>query len=298
MIKRTLVTGSTGFIGSHLIHRLISEGWEVHALLRSSSNKEKLLPFVNSIIIHLYGGCISNLNQIFQKIKPDVVFHLASVFLSQHTSMDIDKLIASNVLFPTQLLDAMVSTGCNRIVNTGTSWQHAEQKDHCPVNLYAASKQAFEEILNYYVNAYPLKACSLHLFDTYGPNDPRPKLINLLNRNRLSGEKLAMSPGEQLIDLVYIDDVVEAFLVAENYLEQQAHPHEVYSVSSGALLRLKDLVAAYEKITESQLNIDWGGLPYRPMEVMTPWRSGRKVPGWNPKVNLVEGLGKICQVQS
>ena len=74
----------------------------------------------------------------------------------------------------------MINAGCYRMVNTGTSWQHYENSDHRPSNLYAATKQAFEEILNFYATAYPLRVCSLHLSDTYGPNDIRPKLFGFL----------------------------------------------------------------------------------------------------------------------
>jgi nucleoside-diphosphate-sugar epimerase len=291
--KSALITGATGFIGNYLAKRLVSDGWDVHAVLRSSSDIRCLQPIIDGIVIHRHDGSTANLCDILALSKPKVVFHLASLFLSQHSTEDIERLIKSNILFSTQLAEAMVNARCFRLINTGTSWQHSEIEDHCPVNLYAATKQAFEEILIFYTTSYPLKACSLHLFDTYGPNDHRPKLFKLLKRAAVSGERLEMSPGEQLIDLVYIDDVIDAFLAAEQSLDKQIIPHKIYSVSSGAPVRLRDLISIFERTTNLQLNIVWGGRPYRNREVMKPWCTGDLVPGWTAKVTLEEGIRRL-----
>ena len=126
-----------------------------------------------------------------------------------------------------------------------------------------------------------MKVIALKLFDTYGPNDPRPKLFRLLKTVSERQEPLAMSPGEQLIDLVYIDDVVKAYLIAAERLQAGlAYDHESYAVSSGRPISLKELVRTYEQVTGKKLPIQWGGRPYRPREVMVPWNRGEKLPGW------------------
>ena len=71
----------------------------------------------------------------------------------------------------------MKEVGVKILVNTGTSWQHYENKDYSPVNLYAATKQSFEAILQYYVEVASLKAITLKLFETYGLDDPRPNFF-------------------------------------------------------------------------------------------------------------------------
>jgi hypothetical protein len=144
-------------------------------------------------------------------------------------------------------------------------------KFSCPVNLYAATKQAFEDILSYYVDAHGLKVMTLALFDTYGPGDPRQKLVSLLWKTALSGQELAMSPGEQLIDIVYIDDVLDAFVVAADLLMEQSEGHLRYGISSGQPIRLIDLAKIFEEASGLTLPISWGGRPYRPREVMKPW---------------------------
>lgn len=289
--RRALVTGATGFVGSHLARRLVQDGWELAIIVRPGSDQAILEDLFGRIAVHEHDGSTEGMIVILRETKPDIVFHVASLFLSQHLPQNIEELIRSNVLFGTQLLEAMTESGVHRFINTGTSWQHFESKEYSPVNLYAATKQAFETMLQYYLETSPLHAITLKLFDTYGPHDPRPKLFHLLRNTAMSGELLAMSPGEQLIDLVHVDDVVHAFLLAADRLFSGiGAEHESYAVSSGAPIRLRDLVALYEKVTGATVPVTWGGRPYRQREIMVPWSTGGRLPNWTPKINLAEGI--------
>lgn len=288
--RRALVTGGTGFIGSNLVRRLAIEGWDVHVLVRANSNVHILRADAGRLSCHEHDGSAQHMNELMQRVKPDTVFHLASLFLAQHTSDDLEPLVTSNVLFSTQLVDAMATTGVEHLVNTGTSWQHYLDADNRPVNLYAATKQAFESILAYYADSFGLKVMTLALFDTYGPNDPRAKLIALLWKTALAQRPLAMSPGRQLIDLVHVDDVVSAFVQAADLLHVQTVAHARYGISSGRPMQLVDLVALFEAATGHTLPITWGERPYRPREVMVPWTSFEALPGWSPRIALETGI--------
>lgn len=292
--KIALVTGATGFIGSHLARRLIDDGWEVHLIVRPESNLSLLQNVLDKATLHQHDGSTGDMIAIVKTVMPTVVFHLASLFLSQHVIKDVEPLIRSNVLFATQLVEAMVASGVYQIINTSTSWQHFENKDYSPVCLYAATKQAFESILMFYVEATPLKAINLKLFDTYGPGDPRPKLFTLLRKVTEVQKPLLMSPGEQLIDLVYVDDVVNAFILATDcLLVGKAAKWQEYAVTSGGSIKLKELVEIYGHVTGKAPSVEWGGRPYRPREVMVPWTTRRCLPGWKPKISLREGIKKI-----
>lgn len=288
-----LVTGATGFVGSHLVRRLVRDGWQVHIVIRPASVLPQDPEFMR-ISAHVHDGTTDGMIHIVGESKPDVVFHLSSLFLAQHRSRDVESLITSNILFSTQLLEAMSAQGICSLVNTGTSWQHYNNEDYNPVCLYAATKQAFEDILAYYTETTPLRAVTLQLYDTYGPNDPRPKLFHLLAKVAKGGETLAMSPGEQLIDLVYIDDVIDAYLCAARQVARMKNGHQVYAVSSGSPLKLKELVTLYEQIIGTSLPIEWGKRPYREREVMLPWNRGKVLEGWTPTISLAEGIRRIA----
>ncbi len=295
--KVALVTGGTGFVGSNLCRSLVRNGWRVHIIAHCTG--ATLLDDIKSqIVVHVHDASTACMSSIMATVMPDTVFHLASLFLSEHTAQDIDRLIISNVLFGNQLLEAMATHGVYRIVNTGTSWQHYGNEAYSPVNLYAATKQAFEDVMRYYVEAKGIKAITLKLFDTYGPNDPRPKLFHLLEKLAHEGKSLPMSPGEQIIDLVHVTDVVAAFEIASDRLAHGlVEGHEVYAVSSGNPMTLKEVVELFGRVFGRKLAIEWGGRAYRAREVMSLWDKGKCLPGWSQTYSLETGINELLTVK-
>ncbi|WP_027091816.1 NAD-dependent epimerase/dehydratase family protein [Cohnella thermotolerans] len=293
-MRTAIMTGASGYIGSHLAKELIRQGWSVHAIVRPLSAIDALNGS-DGLTIHVHDGTTDGMIDIMKQAEDaSVVIHLASFFRAEHCTSEVEPLIQSNVLFAAQLVEAMCAVGIRNLINTGTSWQHYRDEAYNPVCLYAATKQAFEAILKYYVEARSLSVINLKLFDTYGPNDPRPKLFTLLRRAAASGLPLAMSPGEQLLDLVYIDDVVEAYLVAIEFMLGKMQPLlEDYAVTSGQHLSLQEIAAIYSKVTGVELPIQWGGRAYRDREVMVPWTKGQVLPGWVPRVDLETGIRRM-----
>ncbi len=164
-----LITGGSGFIGSALVRRLIAEGWRVHLLLRPQSDPARIDGI--DVATHTHNGTTESLVAMVGAIRPGTVFHLSSLFLAQHEVRDVTPLLRDNVLFGAQLVEAMSRNGATRLVNTGTFWQHFENAGYNPVCLYAATKEAFEALLAYYVETAGVKAVTLKLSDTYGPGD-------------------------------------------------------------------------------------------------------------------------------
>jgi nucleoside-diphosphate-sugar epimerase len=291
--KRVLVTGSTGYIGSKLTTQLVLSGYDTHIIIRPQSDLTPLINILSNLTVHCYNGTTENMIEILHKAKPDIVFHLASSVIVNHSLDEIESLIRSNILFGCQLVEAMVKNGCYDLINTGTSWQHFEQSDYNPVNLYAATKEAFEAILTFYTETSSLNVTTLKLFDTYGPNDTRSKIIPLLQKAFKEQKELAMSKGEQLIDLVYIDDVVNAYLIAaERHFKGQSRKKEVFAISSENPIPLKEIVRTFEELMGKTLPINWGKRPYRNREVMIPWNQGVRLPNWHPKFGLKAGMSK------
>lgn len=275
---KLVITGANGFIGKHLCKRLQSEGWNFSCLLRPESPRTFFVE--NNIPTIEIDTASTSLAERLKQENATGVVHLASHFVAEHKESDLIPLVLSNVLFGTQLLDAAVNLGIKWFLNTGTFWQHYNGSDYDPVNLYAATKQALEDIGSYYANAHGLRFCTLKLCDTYGPNDTRNKIFNLWDKIARSGETLDMSPGDQLIDIVHVDRVIDSYvrliaaLDAEKIEEENC---ESYYVSSNQKLSLKELAAEYERTNRVKLNINWGGRNYRRREVMAPSCAGRRI---------------------
>jgi nucleoside-diphosphate-sugar epimerase len=289
-----VITGATGFVGSNLTKYLIDKNeFEIHLIIRSNSNLENIDSFKELVNIFTYDGELNKLLLFFKKINPDTVFHLASNFIAEHESSDIDTLIDSNITFGLHILEAMKVSNTKKLINTGTSWQHYKNEGYNPVCLYAATKQAFESLIEYYSQAESFKVITLKLFDTYGENDKRLKLINLLNKYADDGTILKMSPGEQILNLVHVDDVCNAFYIAsKNIVDKHYVGANNYTVSNPESYKLKDLILLFENVSGKKIKVIWGGRPYRNREVMRLWDKGQKLPNWNASISLKKGLKK------
>ncbi|AJP74786.1 NAD-dependent epimerase/dehydratase family protein [Sphingomonas hengshuiensis] len=295
MTRRALVTGITGFIGGALSKRLLAEGWRVDAIVRPQSNTD-CLPFARDVNFHIVEDG-QDLTPVFAESRPDSVFHLASLYLAEHRPDQIGALVQSNILFPTLLAEAMAATGSRCLINTGTAWQNFQGKDYHPVNLYSATKQATEDLLLYYASARDLSVVTLRLFDTYGRGDKRRKLLQILIDSAKSGDPIDMSPGEQIVDMTHIDDVVDAFLLAaEHQLAQQRTLSETYYVSNERQ-SVRALASLVSETLGRPIEANFGGRPYRAREVMHPFspQSEDLVPGWCAKRRLSDQILRLSQ---
>jgi nucleoside-diphosphate-sugar epimerase len=278
--RRALVTGATGFVGGHLVRRLVDDGWLVDALVRSPDTD---LPA--AVVTHPIPSPIDELIALVGEIAPSVCFHLATAFRGVHVPADIQPMVDANVGFGVALAEAVSQAGNCVFVNTGTVWQHYEARPYSPVSLYAALKQSFTDALKFYEEVAGLPVVTLELTDTYGPGDPRPKLLPILARAAREGTALQMTDGTQLIDLLHVDDAVSALLATA-----AGAPGTTFGASGGETLTLRELVAKFEAVSGLSVTAEWGVRPSRPREMLTPWMVSGPPPGWAPQVSLEEGI--------
>jgi nucleoside-diphosphate-sugar epimerase len=289
--ERALITGVTGFVGGRLARRLSQDGWDVHGIVRRQPGDEVVRALSPFCVAHHHDGSMDSLSAIVALVRPTVVFHLATRFVSEHRTSDVVPLIHDNIQFGTQLLEAMRGADVRRLVNAGSAWQHFGNAEYSPVSLYAATKKAFADVLEYFVQAAGVRAVTLELTDTYGPADARRKLIPIMYEAERLKRELSMVSGDLPLNFLHVDDAVNALVVAASRLtSNQAKGHEVYAVRSDEPVTLKELFATWEKSRGSHLAARWGERPYRAREVLEHWTQGVPLPGWEAKVTLAEGL--------
>lgn len=268
---RILVTGAAGFVGQHLLPYLEKQGHEVYALVRPSTDGSKV--YTNHL--YVFEDDIEHLASYLLENHVDGIIHLASLYIAEHKPADIKNIVTSNVYLGTAVMEAAVKAGVKWFLNTETIWQNYNVEPYsdtyCPVNLYAASKQAFMDMAKYYTEVSDIRFCTLKLCDTYGANDTRRKIFALFEQIAKTGECLKMSPGEQKLDIVHIDNVVRDFEALAEKLDNGEQLREEYVVSSGRQKSLKEIAKQYEINHQVTLNIEWGGRPYRKREVMVPY---------------------------
>lgn len=282
-----VMTGATAYIGKKLLKRLNAEGHKVYALVRESSDISEIEEDAEEVVrctpyLELYG--------IMKRIRPEAYINLAGYYCGSHTPEKIQLLYDSNFLLPTYVADAVIAAGGKYIIHTSSVQQCYNGEAFNPLNLYAATKQSFENVLQYYVSVQAVCGVVLQLFDTYGADDTRNKIFNLVRQMR-EGEKLAMSPGEQKMYFCYIDDVADAYVRALELVQQEESGfYSKYAVRGEKPIRLKDFLQEYIRYTGRNLTLQWGEREYMAKEIMDPTGYGIPVPGWNPRISYIEGI--------
>lgn len=283
-----LLTGATGFLGSHLLDGLLANGFAVVVLKRSGSSTARIAD-------HLTRVSVYDLNRVpleaaFERTPIDAVIHAATCYgrKGEHVS----DVIAANVVLGTQLLQAAAEFRVPMFINTGT---FSAKGDEVPDALayYVLTKRLFSEIGAQLAAASGIAFVELMLEHVYGPGDDEtkfvPTLINTLVEDRPA---IALTRGEQRRDFVYVDDVVAAYL---HVLERRAElrgPARRFEVGSGEAVALADFARLAREVAGSGTKLDLGALPYREGEAMhsvADLGPLRRL-GWAPKVGLREGL--------
>lgn len=292
-MTRALISGITGHVGQELAGQLLAAGVEVHGITRGTGPVARIAR--GDVHLHSIDGRTETLISLFEATRPDIVFHLAALARREHFSTDITPFIDANILLGTQLLEASRVAGCRRFVAAGSYLQHDEQGAYRPFNLYASTKNAFEDILAYYVDAFGFATAILTLCNVYSEFDPRPTLLTDIAAASVD-RPLRLHAGEAWVDLVHVEDVAAAFIRTIDLFDAQTIVGGTiarYSVTSGREMIARELVALFERIDDRRRAIESGVRPY-PARRVKPWR-GEVVPGWEPRVSLESGMARLLR---
>ncbi|AXU48573.1 NAD-dependent epimerase/dehydratase family protein [Clostridioides difficile] len=298
MIRKVVLTGGSGYIGSNLARKLYTLGYDIYVIVRQDSRLDLICDIEKNINIYYFDGKILSLNNFMNEIKPDLVIHLASLFINEHTTLQIDELINSNILFSTQLIETSLRANVKYFINTGTHWQNYNGENYNPVNLYAATKEAFQNICKYYSEVTDMSIITIKLIDTYGPYDPRPKIMNLLKDIYFNKKTLNMSSGEQELGLLYIEDVIKAYLIAIEKI-QKMNPKEcrTFFALPKKIYSLREVVDIFQCAVGEKLDINWGKRPYRKREIMKIYINDENILENEDIIGLYEGIKCMLEIE-
>lgn len=293
MDKVALITGATGFLGRHLCVKLLEKDYKIVVLVRETSDISFFSKYLKQkVIVCQLDKDFNVIDEVVKNYKPLITFHLAATFDKGYTNKEIVNLINTNILFGTILLNSLVKCNCKNFINIGTYWQNFKDETYNPFNLYAATKQSFQDIIKFYEEEYGLQCITLKLCDTYGEDDGRKKIINLLKQAYQKDEELDMTKGEQYLSLTYIDDVVKGIILASDYVLNNEIYGKTFWIANKKTVKLFDLVKIIEDIVNKNLKINCGNIPYKKREIMQPY-IGNILPGWEAMTGIDVGLRKI-----
>jgi nucleoside-diphosphate-sugar epimerase len=279
-----LLTGATGFIGPVVARQLVERGHRVLALTRAGRTVE-----VSGVETHPWPASQSELRDLVRRAGVRTGVHLAAAYVAEHGPDDVADLVGANVGLTAAVADALAPIDGARLITAGTVWQNAAGPGYEPVNLYAATKQAAHDIVAHFTLNTGLAALVIKLPDTYGPGDTRRKAVDLLLDTARTQRPLDMSAGAQVLDLLHVEDVAAAFVLATE-AAGWAEPSVALSGRTTTLRALGTIVAA---VADQPLPVNWGARTYRARERFTDWDAGPTLAGWKPRIELEDGIRQL-----
>jgi nucleoside-diphosphate-sugar epimerase len=281
-----LVTGASGFLGSHLCTRLLADGAHVHATSRTARTSEHAR-------LRWWQRDLSDpgsARALLGEIRPDVVFHLAGQVSAAPDLALVRPAFASLLGSTVSLLAAATELGCRRLVVTG-SLTEPESAEVAPSSPYAAAKWASSAYARMFHALYETPVVIVRPFMTYGPRQDPGKLIPHVIRSLLEGTPPKLASGRWLADWVYVDDVIDGFALAAT---RPAIDGRTFDLGSGVLRSTRDVVEKIASRIPSRAEPQFGALPDRPAERVRKADLGtaKAALGWEPRTALEAGLDR------
>jgi dTDP-glucose 4,6-dehydratase len=302
---RVLVTGGAGFIGSHLVRRLVADGADVHVLTSevSSLYPGRLLDLKSTITIH-EGNVVdrSAMDTVARDVKPQIIFHMAAFTHVGKSWHRVDECIQTNVQGTVSLLEALDNVGYERFLNFGTSEIYGDipapfREDAIvnPISPYAVGKYAAERFCRMFHRSYGWPLVMLRPFNAYGPGQTPDRVIPEIIARALRGDELAMTQGRQTREFNYVEDLADGFVRAALTPGIEG---ELFNIGCGEDISMRDLATTILDLMGNPIAPKFGALPERPAEI-TEMRcdstKARTRLGWAPKHSLEDGLKKTIE---
>lgn len=299
---KVLVTGGAGFIGSHLVDRLVQEGHDVVVVDNLSTGKRKNVNHAATF----YKADIqsSRLERVFRNERPSVIMHLAAQ-MNVRRSVDDPMFDASvNILGTLNVIEQAARHGARKVVFASSGgaiygeqdiFPAPESHPTRPLSPYGISKLSGEHYLSYYQRASGIQAVSLRFANVYGPRqDPEGEagVVAIFIQKMLTGEQPVINGnGRQTRDFVFVEDVVEA-----NLLVMGQGIEGVFNVGTSSETTVNELFAILKELTKSDCKEVHG--PAKKGEQLRSTIDATKLRqqlGWEPKVGLSDGLRKTVE---
>ncbi|HEX4707528.1 MAG TPA: SDR family NAD(P)-dependent oxidoreductase [Candidatus Udaeobacter sp.] len=305
---RVLVTGGAGFIGSHLVEKLLASGHEVVILDDFNDFYDPQIKHANikalagHVAVHHVDLCDGeSVRNVFRREKIDAIAHLAARAGVRPSIQQPRLYYDTNVTGTLHLLEAARLTGLERFVFASSSSVYGasstipfSENQHLTQTLspYAATKIAGEFLCSTYSHLYGLRVVALRYFTAYGPRQRPDLAIHQFTRRIYAGQPIdQFGDGSTRRDYTYVDDVIQGTMAAFEYNGPQ---FDIFNLGESDTIQLKDLIAAIEtalgkKAKINQLPEQPGDMPLTCADIS----KARKLLGYNPSTRLSDGLPKF-----
>lgn len=285
-----LLTGATGFLGSHLLRKLLDENIQVIVLKRSFSDVSRISELLTSKNVKTHNMDHIDHEMIFREYRIDLILHCATNY-GRRDSNPLE-IIEANLLLPLKLLLLGIKYKASYFINTDTLLDKR-------ISSYSLSKKQFLDWL--VASSNDIHCINVALEHFYGFRDDSSKFVTSIIRElRDEVKEIRLTPGEQKRDFIYIDDVIDAFWAILVNLNNLGSNFTEFQIGSGVSVSIRELCELLKRLTRNKrTHLNFGAIPYRANEIMEscPNLAGIFALGWSPKTSLVDGLRKVVSLE-
>ncbi len=296
---RALVTGATGFIGSHLTRHLVAKGVEVHVLIRPGSDTWRLQDVWYRL--HIHRGDLrayEDVQRVVRAVRPQALFHLGSYVNVKRRLDDVDEINRVIITGTLNLIRATLAEAPECLfINTGTCEEYGDgpvpfREDQLPqpVSPYSAAKTATTFFVQMAHKSLGLRGVTVRPFLTYGPAQQPLRLIPQAILAGLLKREFKMTPGEQTREFNYVEDIVAGYLQVARHPDVVGH---ILNLGNGQEVQIREIVRLIFDLMGNPIQPQIGALPYRPGETWHFYSDPRKTQRlieWYPMTPLKDGL--------
>lgn len=304
--KNILVTGAGGFIGSHLVEKLVKKGCKVRAFVHYNSfNRWGWLDYVDKKIkdsIEIFAGDVRDPNGVKESMRDiDVVFHLAALIGIPYSYHSPDTYVDTNIKGTLNILQAARDLGTEKVICTSTSEVYGtaqfvpitEEHHINPQSPYSATKSSADFLALSFYRSFNLPVSIIRPFNTYGPRQSARAIIpSIITQIILGKKKIRLGSLHPKRDLTYVKDTVEGFI---RVAESEKSIGKAINIGSNFAISMEDLAILISKLMNTKIKIEEEAQRQRPekSEVERLWADSTKAKRlleWSPKYTLEEGL--------
>ena len=310
-MKRVLVTGAGGFIGSHLVEHLVAEGVDVRAMVhynsRNSHGHLELLSADARASFEVVAGDVRDPFFIRSAVKGvDTVFHLAALIGIPYSYIAPVEYVNTNVVGTVNVMQACLEEGVERVVQTSTSETYGTAQ-YVPIDEkhplqgqspYSASKIGADKIAESYHLSFGLPVVTVRPFNTFGPRQSARAVIPTVISQAIAGfPEIRLGSLTPVRDLTYVGDTVRGFLAAA---QSDRAVGRVVNLGNGMGISVGDLAHKILRLCESEARITCEQQRVRPvnsevMELVCDNALANDLLDWQPQVSLDEGLRQVIR---
>lgn len=289
-----LLTGATGFLGSNILERLLSAGWSVAIIVRAKSDYFRIEKFLSNPLLTICNIDEKDPKEIFEKNKVKAIIHTATEYGREG---GIAKILEANLVLPIRLIEMGIQYGVSCFINTDSYFNKYDNSYSHLLN-YSLSKKSLLVWLKPFSNQ--IRIINVVLEHMYGPYDSKSKFVeNLIQKIAIEQEeRVKLTHGHQKRDFVYVDEVVDAFLLLLKYGLEHQFSFKTFEVGTGKSSQIRDFAEEVKRLSGSQSILGFGDIAYRDDEMMNSVADINPLLelGWCPKFNTTEGIKKILSI--